>query len=372
MEETMFTKTLNNFFGAFADGAILFPLLMTLSFQNGMNLTFLLLSSGLAYLVAGYIFKIPMSVQPLKSIAIAGLSVGASSLEIRAAAILLGIILLSTLFFDVEALAKKVPARLIHGVQIGLGCILIQQSLKYILPVGIEWLAPIVTAVGVMLFLTYKYQFPILGIFTSLVFFSSLIWAQKTQSPISLNPNNLRPLLILSLVLPQIVLTSANSILATVNVSQKYFGEKAKKVTVSRLVYIIGLGNIFSGILGGLPFCHGSGGVTAHYTGGARSNLSNYIIGSTLIIGAIAVIIFGNAKIIFSPLLLSIPLMAVGIMHAKLASASWFKGWAIKVQLTMMAATALISGNMLWVLAIGLIFEFINKFLPLLLLRRVT
>jgi len=368
----MFTKTLNNFFGAFADGAILFPLLMTLSFQNGMNLTYLLLSSGLAYLVAGYIFKIPMAVQPLKSIAIAGLSVGASALEIRAAGILLGLVFLLSLLFDVNALAKKVPERLIHGIQIGLGIILIQQSLKYVSPIGVEWLAPISFAVVGILFLTYKYQFPILGIFTSLVFFGSLFWAQKSELPIHLNQNGLRPLLILSLLLPQIVLTSANSILATVNVSEKYFGEKARKVTVSRLICMIGLGNIFSGVIGGLPFCHGSGGVTAHYNGGARSNLSNYIIGSILIIGAIAVIFFGSAKITFSPLLLSIPLMAVGIMHAKLASTSWSQGWPIKLQLTMMAMAALISGNMLWVLAVGILFELIIKFSPLVFVRRVA
>ncbi len=369
---TKIKSTLNNFFGAFADGAILFPLLMTLSFQNGMNLTYLLVSSGLAYLVAGYIFKVPMSVQPLKSIAIAGLSIGASSLEIRAAGILLGLVLLFTLFFDVNALAKKVPERLIHGVQIGLGCILIQQSLKYILPVGIEWLAPIVLSVSIILVLTYRYQFPILGIFTSLVFFGSLFYVQTGELSPPLNPPNLRPLLILSLVLPQIILTSANSILATVNVSQKYFGEKAEKVTVSRLVCMIGLGNVFSGILGGLPFCHGSGGVTAHYNGGARSNLSNYIIGTTLIIGAVAVLVFGSAKIIFSPILVSIPLMSVGVMHAKLASSSWSKGWVIKLQLTMMATAALITGNMLWVLAIGLIFEFLNKFSPLVFVRRAV
>lgn len=363
-------STLNNFFGAFADGAILFPLLMTLSFQNGMNLTYLLLSSGLAYLVAGYIFKIPMAVQPLKSIAIAGLSVGASSLEIRAAGILLGLVFLLSLLFDVNAFAKKVPERLIHGIQIGLGIILIQQSFKYILPIGVEWLVPISFAVMIMLFLTYKYQFPILGIFTSLVFFGSLFWAQNREIPIPLNQNGLRPLLIFSLLLPQIILTSANSILATVNVSEKYFGEKAKKVTVSRLICMIGLGNIFSGIIGGLPFCHGSGGITAHYNGGARTNLSNYIIGFTLIFGAIAVFIFGEAKIVFSPILLSIPLMAVGVMHTQLASTSWIQGWSLKLQLTIMATAALISGNMLWVLAVGLAFELIKKISPLVFVRR--
>ena len=110
-------KSINNFIGAFADGAVLFPLVMTLSLQNGMSLSRLLLSSGLAYLVAGYIFRVPMSVQPLKSIAIAGLSIGASAYEIRIAAMMLGFVFITSLVFDLESSAKKVPERLIHGVQ---------------------------------------------------------------------------------------------------------------------------------------------------------------------------------------------------------------------------------------------------------------
>ena len=333
---------ISDFFGAFSDGAILFPLILILSNQNGMNLSLLLFSSGLAYLVAGYIFKIPMSVQPLKSIAIAGLAIGASSMEIRVAAILLGAFFVCGLFFDLDSLGKKVPVRLIHGIQIGLGVLLIQQGLKYILPSGAAVVSLIAVVIFAMIYISDKYQYPVLGIFTSTIFFGSLFWIKK-DAGVFVENLNFRPLLILSLVLPQIVLTSANSVLATINVSQKYFGEHANAVTARRLVSMIGFGNIFSGLIGGLPFCHGSGGLTAHVNGGAKTNLSNYIIGFTLLLAATAVFIFGGINIPFSPLLLSIPLITIGFMHAKLASSSWMKGKEIKAQLIAMAIAAAIS-----------------------------
>jgi hypothetical protein len=222
----------------------------------------------------------------------------------------------------------------------------------------------------VIIFVTYytKLDLPILGIVASLFFFISIIWFHKASSPVNPPPKGLweldtyRPLLIISLVLPQIILTFANSVLATVNVSQKYFGDQAQKVTVRRLVSMIGFGNIFSSLIGGLPFCHGSGGITAHYQGGARSNGSNYIIGTSLLIAAIAAYLYGNTQIIFSPLWLSVLLLSVGIMHVSLAKPSWIvKGSLPKLQLATMGAVALVSGNMLWVIASGIIFEFYRK-----------
>lgn len=357
-------KLVNNIMGAFADGAVLFPLLITLSMQNGMNLSYLLLSAGLAYVVSGYVFRIPMSVQPLKSIAIAGLAVGASSFEIRAAALLLGLVFISSLFFDLESLAQKIPERLIHGIQIGLGVVLIQQGFKYIVPSGTVFIALSIVISVMMIFITYKYHYPILGFVASIGFFISLLFLSPnslTSETPSFEWATFRPLLVLSLVLPQIALTSANSVLATVNVAQKYFGSRAEKVSVRKLVYLIGFGNVISALLGGLPFCHGSGGLTAHYKGGARTNLANYIIGFALVLAAVATFVFGGFKIVFAPLLLSILLITVGIMHALLAKPSWSQGGAVQLQLILMALAALISGNMLWVLGVGLAFEIINR-----------
>lgn len=361
-------KFVRNFFGAFADGAILFPLLMTLSLQNGMSLFLLLASSGVAYLVAGYIFRIPMSVQPLKSIAIAGLAVGASAFEIRAAAILLGCLLVVSLSFDLDSLSKKVPTRLIHGIQAGLGLLLVTQGLRTVWPLGHGFVFLVVSVSGLMLALSFKTRAPVLGVVATLGFlisvafhFEKFVAVEWSLIPSSADLVKFRPFLVLSLVLPQVILTSANSVLATVNVSKRYFGDQASQVTVARLVAMIGFGNIFSGVLGGLPFCHGSGGITAHYKGGARTNAANYIIGGVLLAAAFVVALFGGGHIVFSPLLLSVLLISVGLLHVSLAAPSWNLGKSEKIQLSLMALAALSTGNMMWVLGAGLLWELFQQ-----------
>ena len=100
---------MGNFFGAFADTAVLLPLLATLSIHNGMSFSFLLASAGFLYIFSGYIYKIPMSIQPLKSIAIAGIALGASSLEIRISAALIGGILLFLIFLNLQKVHYNAP-----------------------------------------------------------------------------------------------------------------------------------------------------------------------------------------------------------------------------------------------------------------------
>lgn len=88
------SRNFGNIAGAFADGAVLFPILAALAIQAGMDGNTLLLSSGLAYLAAGFIFRVPMSVQPLKSVAVTALAIGASATEIGASGALVGLICL--------------------------------------------------------------------------------------------------------------------------------------------------------------------------------------------------------------------------------------------------------------------------------------
>src|SRR5690606_37983249 len=89
--------------------------------------------------------------------------------------------------------------------------------------------------------------------------------------------------IILALVLPQLALTLTNSVVGTEAAARRYFGERAGRVTASRLLRSIGLGNMLVAPLGGLPFCHGSGGVTAHVKGGAQTWHMNLIIGGVLL-----------------------------------------------------------------------------------------
>jgi cyclic pyranopterin phosphate synthase len=122
------------------------------------------------------------------------------------------------------------------------------------------------------------------------------------------------------LLIPQIPLTFGNSMVATADLAKDYFGKRARRVTYRSLAGTISLGNLLAGLVGGMPVCHGCGGLTAHYRFGARTARANLIIGSTFL--AIA-LLFAKASPYF---LREIPLyffgsalVCIGIFHSLLA-----------------------------------------------------
>ncbi len=54
-------------------------------------------------------------------------------------------------------------------------------------------------------------------------------------------------------------------------------------MTARALCISMGLANFSSFLLGGMPLCHGAGGLAAHYRFGARSAGSNLIIGTIFV-----------------------------------------------------------------------------------------
>jgi SulP family sulfate permease len=89
-------------------------------------------------------------------------------------------------------------------------------------------------------------------------------------------------------VLPQLPLTFANSCLATADAARTYFGAAASRVRPGRLAASLGIANLFSGSIGGMPVCHGAGGLTAHYSHGARTGGAPIALGLSLVAAALA------------------------------------------------------------------------------------
>ena len=85
-------------------------------------------------------------------------------------------------------------------------------------------------------------------------------------------------------VLPQLSLTLTNAIVLTALIAGDYFGERAAHVTPARLSITSGLANLLL-----TPFrrrcrwCHGAGGLAAHYRFGARSGTAPLVLGLALL-----------------------------------------------------------------------------------------
>lgn len=121
------------------------------------------------------------------------------------------------------------------------------------------------------------------------------------------------------LLLPQIPLTFANSVMATADTADRYYGKAARKVSLRALAATLGAGNLFAGLIGGMPVCHGSGGVTAHYRFGARTGAASVFIGGAFVLLAL---LFGRSlpdlcRLLPIPVLGAL-LIYIGGQHARL------------------------------------------------------
>ena len=107
-----------------------------------------------------------------------------------------------------------------------------------------------------------------------------------------------------ALVLPQLPMTLGNAVLAYTDLSKAYFGDRSAKLSNRKACVSMALANFFSFLLGGMPLCHGAGGLAAHYRFGARAAGSNMMIGFIFII--LAVLLGDDIVALFNLLPMSI------------------------------------------------------------------
>jgi SulP family sulfate permease len=347
MERSWFRFTLQEFSGSVADLGVMVPLVILLIVKNGMNPTAVLLLAGLLYIVSGLVFRVPIPVQPLKAVSIIAIATGLSPSVIAAAGILMGGILLIISFTGISNLLARVFTRpIIRGIQLGVGVLLVTNGIKMILdpqflrggetailqmagadiPVGL--LFGIAGGAFLVIFSSSR-RIPaalallVLGLISGLFFGSynalrSLEFAPPTIA-ISFPAAHDFTLAFFLLVLPQIPLTFGNSIVATADAAQSYFGPRAIGVTPARLSLSLGITNVIAGLIGAAPLCHGAGGMTAHYRFGARSGAMGVIIGTCFVLVGV---LFGKSApdlfVLLPPSILGIMLVFIGIEHGML------------------------------------------------------
>ncbi len=341
--------------GAFADLGVLIPLEVALIALNGLNPTSTLFGIGVIYIVAGLYFGIPMPVQPLKAFSAIAIASAASPEVIAAGALTLGLIMgLLAVVGLIDVLHRVTPIPVIRGIQFGLGLILLRTgfdliALKPLLLNGVQvnvtlagFSAPLGLLVGilgalVLLALFRQHRVPPVVVLLALgLVVGGIVAAQRGEwsgewsmelGPAPLTLPTFTPeafwVAFGLLVIPQLPLSLANSVVSTVDVAHAYFGDQAKRVTPRGVAFSYALGNLWAGLAGGLPCCHGAGGLTAHYRLGARTPAASLVIGSTLIIVAV---VFGQSALLVRNLIpaaiFGVLLVYVGWEHLRL-------GWTV-------------------------------------------
>jgi MFS superfamily sulfate permease-like transporter len=95
--------------------------------------------------------------------------------------------------------------------------------------------------------------------------------------------------------IPQIPLTLGNAVIAIVAENNELFPDR--KVTEKKIAISQGIMNLISPLFGGIPMCHGAGGMAGHVRFGARTGGALVILGSLLIL--IALCFSDSVSIIF-------------------------------------------------------------------------
>ena len=276
--------------GAFGDMGTDFPLIVGMILAAHLDVTSVLVMYGMMQILTGLVYQRPMPVQPLKAVAALVITQKIAGPTIMGAGVAIAMVMLMlTLTGSLTWLGKAVPKAVVRGIQLGLGMSLAALALKdYIGKDGMSgYILAFVSFILVLWLLPHK-RFPaalaviLLGIIYSLFFrihVGELTAGFGFHVPFVRFPNSHDIITgFLLLALPQIPLSLGNSILATHQVNKDLFPDKP--LSIRKIGGTYSLMNFISPLFGGIPVCHGSGGMMGHYTFGARTGGSILIYGS--------------------------------------------------------------------------------------------
>lgn len=356
-----------------ADLGVLAPIAIALMLGNGFDAGTILVGVGALYLAAGLYFKVPVPVQPIKAAAAIAIARELSAETLAAAGVLLGIALILIAATGASKLLVKAFATpIVRGLQLGVGAILIRTAIDMAggyQPTSLS----VAGAVALALIVTGRSarRYPIaLGLVLGALAYSLLSSGQVPAWDLALwrpdlnqevfDLSTLGSALVL-LVIPQIPLTLGNAVVAVVDLEHRYFPLEAKRVDARTVSYSAGVANVATGVLTGMPMCHGSGGLTAHYRAGARSYRMNVIIGSFLL----CVGLFLGPTALAVMALLPLPVLAgflafTGVFHSSLAAS--LRGSDLGVAVVM-GLVGVVTTNLAISLGVGLVIYWSLAFL---------
>ena len=331
------------FAGALGDLGTLLPLAIGLILISGLSPAGLFLSVGLFYILSGLYYGVTVPVQPMKVIGAYAIATGMNASQITASGFLMGLVLLiigATGIMGV--IGRFIPKPVVRGVQLSTGTLLMVGGVKlmlgtskfqilhqatepYLIIQSIGWI-PIGVFIGIaagvltlLLLENKKLPAAIIIVFGGLIL--GLAFGTREGLDylnIGINLPGLLPYgwptttdftyVLLALVLPQLPMTLGNAVIAYADLSEEYFGEQSKKVTYKATCISMALANFLSSVIGGMPLCHGAGGLAAHFRFGARTAGSNLMIG--IIFTALAILLGRHCLAIIYLL----PLSVLGVL----------------------------------------------------------
>ncbi len=287
--------------GAFGDLGTLIPFVVAYLAVLRLDPLGVLLSFGISMVVAGVVYRTPFPVQPMKAAGAVATTQAAQTLTIsagavHAASLVTGIAWLLLGFTGAARKASRFVARpVVVGIILGLGLGFMLSGMKMMEG---HWVIAAISGTATLLLLASR-RFP--AMFLLIVFGAG--WSMAVDPSVlgqlaSVSVDLRLPefglanigwndLLIgaFFLALPQIPLTWGNAIIAITEENNRLFPDRP--ITEQRVAVSTGVMNVGSAILGGVPMCHGAGGMAGHVRFGARTGGAPIILGAILIVIAL-------------------------------------------------------------------------------------
>lgn len=284
--------------GAFGDLGTLIPFVVAYVAVLKMEPFGILFSFGAALLIAGLLYRTPFPVQPMKAIGAVATTQAAQTAIITpacvyAADLATGLLwLLLGLTGAARRVSTWIPRYVAVGIVLGLGVSFMLDGIRLM---SGGWAMAAIGLFGTLLLLTNR-RIP--AMFLLLVFgtvcgairdphaLGGLLGTRpQLQLPhLALMQISWHDILIGTalLALPQVPLTMGNAIVAIREENNRLFPDRP--VAENSVAVSTGLMNLGSAVFGGVPMCHGAGGMAGHVAFGARTGGAPIILGVSLLL----------------------------------------------------------------------------------------
>jgi len=303
------TKNLYNkmeWAGAFGDIGTLIPFVVAYITIVKVEPLGLLFMFGICLLASGFYYRTPLPVQPMKAIGAAAIAGGISPAALFGSGITTGIFW----FFAgstgaIKPIAKLATKPVVRGIMLGLG-------LSFMVD-GVHRMQTAPILAGIALVVTYilltnptvpaMFVLLLIGVGSAPIMNPAILHELAKihvgfKLPVFALPSITWNDLVVGTLLftiPQIPLTIGNAVIAIVAENNELFPDR--KVTERGIALSQGIMNLVSPLFGGIPMCHGAGGMAGHVRFGAKTGGALVILGSMLVL--IALFFSDSVAIIF-------------------------------------------------------------------------
>ena len=286
--------------GAVADLGVFVPLAAALVLVNGLAVSAVLAAAGVLVIAAGLAFRLPFPVQPLKALTALAVAQGLSAEVIHAAGLEIGVLLL---ILAVTGLADRLSSvftkPVIRSLQFAVGSLLVVSAVKLVFePPTVftvtparPWAVALLVATAALIAVAAYKKWYVVGVI-DLAAGCVLSWLAgapelgpvEPQLPtLGFPATSAFATAFVLLVIPQIPLTYGNAVVGVSDLAREHFGDRAARVTPGRVALSCGAGNVLAALVGGMPMCHGSSGLSAHVRLGAQTAAMSVMLGATFL-----------------------------------------------------------------------------------------